>query len=82
MKQLLYFSSAGCGPCKVLTPVMLEAAKKLPVGFINAATSELTAKYGVTSVPTVLLVEDDIEKARFIGVRFLHQIEEFYNQGK
>ena len=82
MKQLLYFSTKHCGPCKMFTPVMLKAAETIPVNFVDASASELTTKYSVTSVPTVVLVENDTEKARFIGMQFLHQVLEFYNQNK
>ena len=82
MKQLWYFSADWCGPCKQFGPVMDELAKqgmsikKLNVDYTpNAATT-----YGIKSIPTVILVEDEQEKARFTGVRSMQQVIDFYNQ--
>jgi thioredoxin 1 len=81
MKRLFYFSTPECGPCKTFKPTMEQVSSRAPVTFINANTSPLSSEYGILSVPTVLLMENGIEKSRFIGVRSADQVLNFYHNG-
>jgi thioredoxin 1 len=82
MKQLWYFSADWCGPCKQFGPVMDELAKQgMSIKRLNVDYTPDAAKiYKVQSVPTVILVEDEQEKARFTGTRTMQQVIDFYNQ--
>jgi thioredoxin-like negative regulator of GroEL len=50
--------------------------KKLNVDYIP----DVAKIYKVKSVPTVILVENEQEKARFTGALPMHKVIEFYNQ--
>ena len=72
MKKLLYFTAQYCGPCKTLAPIMNSLVQegynvqKLDVG----VQTDLTAKYGVRSVPTVILVNEiGTEITRLVGLQ-------------
>lgn len=57
---LIDFWAEWCGPCKMLAPTIEEIAHeyadKVKVGKINVdAEPELAAKFGIMSIPTVLL---------------------------
>jgi thioredoxin 1 len=82
MKQLWYFSADWCGPCKQFGPVMDELAKQgMSIKRLNIDyTPDASTLYKVKSVPTVILVEDEQEKARFTGTRTMQQVIDFYNQ--
>ena len=82
MKQLWYFSADWCGPCKQFGPVMDELAKQgMSIKRLNVDyTPDAASIYKVKSVPTVILVEDEQEKARFTGTRTMQQVIDFYNQ--
>ena len=82
MKQLWYFSADWCGPCKQFGPVMDELAKQgMSIKRLNIDyTPDAATIYKVQSVPTVILVEDEQEKARFTGTRTMQQVIDFYNQ--
>jgi thioredoxin 1 len=82
MKQLWYFSADWCGPCKQFGPVMDELAKQgMSIKRLNIDyTPNAATLYKVKSVPTVILVEDEQEKARFTGTRTMQQVIDFYNQ--
>jgi thioredoxin-like negative regulator of GroEL len=69
MKTMKYFSATWCGPCKAFKPVMNEiSGEGYSVQFIDIDQSQdLAAKYGVRSVPTVVIEENGIEVDRFIG---------------
>jgi thioredoxin-like negative regulator of GroEL len=57
------------------------AAQGIPVKRLNVDyTPDVTTKFGIKSVPTVVLVENEQEKARFTGARSAQQVIEFYNQ--
>tara|TARA_B110000196_G_scaffold111820_1_gene97153 strand:+ start:31 stop:276 length:246 start_codon:yes stop_codon:yes gene_type:complete len=69
MKTMKYFSATWCGPCKTFKPIMNEiVGEGHSVQFIDIDQSQdLAAKYGVRSVPTVVIEENGIEVDRFIG---------------
>lgn len=71
---LVDFWADWCRPCKLLAPVMdeLEAEYGGKVSFAKVdvdACGELAARYGVMSIPTVILFRDGQEIRRFVGVQ-------------
>jgi thioredoxin-like negative regulator of GroEL len=57
------------------------ARQGIPVKKLNVDyTPDATTKFGIKSIPTVILVENDQEKARFTGARSAQQVIEFFNQ--
>lgn len=71
---LVDFYADWCGPCKMLHPILEEAAKEASgkAKFIKVNVDEaqnLAMQYSVTSIPTVVLLKDGQEVDRFIGVR-------------
>jgi thioredoxin 1 len=81
MKQLFYFSAEWCVPCQTLGPVMDQVSQKIPVQKINIDyEADVTSKYGVKSIPTVVLVENGQEVRRFTGARTYNDIIRFINE--
>ena len=78
MKTMKYFSATWCGPCKVFKPVMTEiAGEGHSVQFIDVDQSQdLAARYGVRSVPTVVIEENGVEVDRFVGGQPKHSVLE------
>ena len=80
MKGFIYFSAEWCQPCKALGPIMEQVAKQVPVNKVNVDYEvTLTKQYNVTSVPTVILVENGVEKTRFTGVKPINDIVNIFN---
>lgn len=80
MKGFIYFSAEWCQPCKALGPIMEQVAKQVPVNKVNVDYDvSLTKQYNVISVPTVILVDNNIEKARFVGVKPINDIVNIFN---
>jgi thioredoxin len=82
MKQLFYFSAEWCVPCQTLGPIMDQIATQISVQKINIDyEADITTKYGVRSIPTVVLVENGQEVRRFTGARSYNDILNFINNG-
>jgi len=68
MKQLLYFSAPWCAPCRMLGPLLDELSETYPIRKINIDNQpEIAREYGITSIPTTVLLEDGKEKERKVG---------------
>jgi len=70
---LVDFYADWCGPCRMLSPVIDEIAEERPditVGKINVDNENaLAMKYGVMSIPTLIIFKDGKETARIVGAR-------------
>jgi len=81
MKKILYFSAAWCGPCKMLGPIMDSVSGEVNWEKIDVdSNSELSVKYGIRNIPTLILIDDSGEELnRSTGVMQKQQIIDFYN---
>ena len=65
------FYADWCGPCKMLAPIYEELAEEMPgifFGKVNVEEEEEAARrFGVRSVPTVLIFRDGKEVAKSRG---------------
>lgn len=79
---LLDVWSDGCGPCKLLEPVVIELSKqfdgRLKVAEINAGQAPKTMrKLGISGTPTVLYFHRGRIVERVVGYRALHYHRDF-----
>ncbi len=68
------FWAPWCGPCKMVGPVLEKLAAdhdgKIKVAKVNVdENQELAARYGVMSIPTVILFEGGAVKQQLVGAR-------------
>jgi thioredoxin 1 len=69
------FSAEWCGPCRALAPVITEIKQgfsansnvKFEEYDVDTEVDEVV-KYGIRSVPTIVLVKDGVEVNRFTGL--------------
>ena len=74
MKEYLYFSAPWCSPCKMLSPVVEQVSNTIPVKKVNVDEQpDFAQKYGIRSVPTVVLLEGGQEVKRHIGVKPMNE---------
>lgn len=73
MIEVKKFSATWCGPCKMLAPIMEGIKPKFKnVNFVNIDVDqqfETASKYGIRSVPTVIIEKDGKEVKRFTGLQ-------------
>ena len=80
MKQILYFTGTWCQPCRTLGPTMESLQGKINYNKVDVDDNpDLAVKYQIRSVPTLVLVENGVEKNRLSGIRQASEILNFYN---
>ena len=71
---LVDFWAPWCGPCKMQTPILekvaAEVGEKAVIAKVNVDESpDLAAKYGIRSIPTLILLKDGENKQQFVGLQ-------------
>jgi thioredoxin 1 len=75
------FWAEWCGPCKMVAPILeeiaTEQAGKLQVSKLNVDDNPDTARrFGVMSIPTMIVFRDGQEAARIVGAKGKGQLLE------
>ena len=81
---LVDFWAEWCQPCRMLTPTIEELAEeykgKAKVGKVDADTQrEISVKYGVNAIPTVLVFKNGEVSEKFVGLTGKDQFENALN---
>ena len=71
---LVDFWAAWCGPCRMLGPIVEELASevgdKAIVGKVNVDEEpQLAARYGISTIPTILVFQNGEVIQKSVGVR-------------
>ena len=79
---LLDFWAEWCGPCKMIAPLLDEAASeyadRLSIVKLNVDENPNTPqKFGIRSIPTLMLFKDGAVQAQKLGAMSKSQLTEF-----
>lgn len=81
---LVDFWATWCGPCQMIAPIVHEIAEEnehITVGKINVDEEmELAVRYGISSIPTLLVFENGQVTQTSVGLRSKEQIEKLFNK--
>lgn len=71
---LVDFYAEWCGPCQMMSPVIAELEKEMEgkavVGKVDVDKSpDLASKYGVMSIPTIIVFKDGKEVSKMVGAQ-------------
>lgn len=79
---LVDFWASWCGPCKMMGPVVDQIAQEnenITVGKINIDEQpDLAQKYGIMSIPTLVLFEGGQPKETSVGLVSKESIEKMF----
>lgn len=78
MKRILRFTASWCGPCKSLAMNLETASLGLPIEVVDIDThSDIAQEYGIRSVPTLVMLDENTEVKRLVGSKTVNQLQEW-----
>lgn len=67
--RVIRFTAEWCGPCKQLTSMLKDVDVIIPIDTIDIEeNSEIASEFGIRSVPTLVMLDGNIEVKRKVGL--------------
>jgi thioredoxin 1 len=78
MKRVLRFTASWCQPCKALAQQLEEINTNLPIEVIDIDDNQaLAMEYGIRSVPTLIMMDENVEVKRRTGLVAKNLLQEW-----
>jgi thioredoxin 1 len=78
MKRVLRFTASWCQPCKALAQQLEEINTNLPIEVIDIDNNQaLAMEYGIRSVPTLVMLNENVEVKRRTGIVAKNLLQEW-----
>lgn len=76
--KILRFTASWCQPCKALAKNLEEAKLNIPIEVVDIdVDTDLASDYGIRSIPTLVLIDENIEVKRITGAKTIEQLKEW-----
>lgn len=76
MKRVLRFTASWCGPCKSLAKTLEDIKTDLPIEVYDIDENQsLAVEYGIRGVPTMIMMNENVEEKRLVGVKPKAELE-------
>ena len=76
--KVLRFTASWCQPCKMLAKTLEDVETKIPIEVIDIDDNQgLAMDYGIRGVPTLVMLDGDIEVKRVSGMLMKNQLTEW-----
>ena len=77
-KKILRFTASWCQPCKALAKNLEIADVGLPIEVIDIDVQDtLAVEYGIRGVPTLVMLDENIEVKRLVGSKTVNELQEW-----
>ena len=82
---LVDFWAEWCGPCKMIAPILEQLAGeyegRLEIAKLDVEAAQSTAmKYGIRSIPTLMLFKDGVVQAQHVGMLSKEQLTQLLDE--
>ncbi|WP_313628766.1 thioredoxin [Enterococcus italicus] len=82
---LVDFWATWCGPCRMQTPILEELSRELSgnkkIAKVNVDQErDLALKFGIQSIPTILVFQEGRLVDRLVGVRMKDELKQIINE--
>lgn len=82
---LVDFWAVWCGPCRMQTPILEELSRELSgnkkIAKVNVDQErDLALKFGIQSIPTILVFQEGRLVDRLVGVRMKDELKQIMNE--
>ena len=78
MKRILRFTASWCGPCKSLAMNLENANLTIPIQVFDIDVhDDLAKEYGIRGVPTLVMLDENIEVKRLVGSKTVNELREW-----
>ena len=78
MKRIIRFTASWCGPCKALAKNLEVANLELPIEVVDIDVhDEMAVEFGIRSVPTLVMMDGNIEVKRMTGSKTVNELQEW-----
>ena len=76
--KVLRFTATRCQPCKMLAKTIEDVETQIPIEVIDIyENQELATQYGIRGVPTLVMIDGDVEVKRVSGTLMKNQLTEW-----
>jgi len=76
--KVLRFTASWCQPCKMLAKTLEDINTKMPIEVFDIdERQEVAMQYGIRGVPTLVMLDGDVEVKRFSGMKMKNELTEW-----